>query len=193
MIKPIETTHDGYRFRSRLEARWAIFLDSLGLEYVYEPEGYEFPDGTRYLPDFWLPRLDMYIEVKPTVDIAMQDKNHWSPFVLHCNSLTICTGVPGHHETRTFALLKKTDYRLRVDTALGKKWTVAAAISNSDLVIALNHHKDGLLWLLRLGALIEQGQLSPEAPATNKRIMADIERAWKTARGTRFEWNEREV
>ena len=36
-IKPIETIYKGYRFRSRLEARWAVFFDALGIEYEYEP------------------------------------------------------------------------------------------------------------------------------------------------------------
>ena len=27
-IKPIETNYKGYRFRSRLEARWAVFFDA---------------------------------------------------------------------------------------------------------------------------------------------------------------------
>ena len=53
-IKPIETVYNGYRFRSRLEARWAVFFDAMGIKYEYEPEGVEFEDGTKYLPDFLL-------------------------------------------------------------------------------------------------------------------------------------------
>ena len=51
-IKPIETVYNGYRFRSRLEARWAVFFDAAGIEYQYEPEGFELPSGNYYLPDF---------------------------------------------------------------------------------------------------------------------------------------------
>jgi hypothetical protein len=51
-VKAIETVYNGYRFRSRLEARWAVFFDALGVEYEYEPEGFELPSGRRYLPDF---------------------------------------------------------------------------------------------------------------------------------------------
>ena len=67
MIKAIETAYKGYRFRSRLEARWAVFFDALGLEWQYEPEGFEFEGGVRYLPDFYLPKFDsgVYVEVKP--------------------------------------------------------------------------------------------------------------------------------
>jgi hypothetical protein len=60
----IETTWKGYRFRSRLEARWAVFLSTLGVQWEYEAEGYELSDGTRYLPDFWLPNEQAWIEVK---------------------------------------------------------------------------------------------------------------------------------
>lgn len=51
-IKVKETYYKGYRFRSRLEARWAVFFDALGVEYEYEPEGFQLPDGSCYLPDF---------------------------------------------------------------------------------------------------------------------------------------------
>lgn len=51
-IKPIETVYNGYRFRSRLEARWAVFFDALKVNYEYEPEGFELPSGNYYLPDF---------------------------------------------------------------------------------------------------------------------------------------------
>ena len=65
MIKPIETEYNGYRFRSRLEARWAYFFDLLGIKYEYEPEGFLLGAGVRYLPDFYLPEMETYVEVKP--------------------------------------------------------------------------------------------------------------------------------
>lgn len=64
-IKAIETSYRGHRFRSRLEARWAVFFDALKVEWEYEKEGFELPSG-RYLPDFWLPRVQVgcWFEVK---------------------------------------------------------------------------------------------------------------------------------
>lgn len=62
--KAIQTRFDGHHFRSRLEARWAVFLKALGIEYEYEKEGYELGGGVRYLPDFWLPQADLWLEVK---------------------------------------------------------------------------------------------------------------------------------
>lgn len=66
-IKAIETQYNGYRFRSRLEARYAVFFDSLNLRYEYEPEGFELWGGRRYLPDFWLPELRSWVEIKGRV------------------------------------------------------------------------------------------------------------------------------
>lgn len=63
-IKAIETVYNGYRFRSRAEARWAVFFDALGIKYVYEPEGFELSDGTMYLPDFYLCDQNAFFEVK---------------------------------------------------------------------------------------------------------------------------------
>ncbi|CUB58669.1 hypothetical protein BN2127_JRS10_04604 [Bacillus subtilis] len=51
-IKPIETIYKGYRFRSRLEARWAVFFDTLGIKWRYENEGYDLGKLGWYLPDF---------------------------------------------------------------------------------------------------------------------------------------------
>jgi len=64
MIKAIETEYKGYRFRSRLEARWAIFFEYLGIKFEYEPEGFELTSG-RYLPDFFIPDWEIWFEVKP--------------------------------------------------------------------------------------------------------------------------------
>lgn len=89
-IKPIETLYNGYRFRSRLEARWAVFFDTLGVEYKYELEGFDMSDCVKidyfgqnsvkymlqgdywYLPDFYLPGQDCFIEIKPSLSFGKQ-------------------------------------------------------------------------------------------------------------------------
>lgn len=63
-LKPIETVYNGYRFRSRTEARWAVFFDALGLKWEYEKEGFDLGKAGCYLPDFWLPGLKLWVEVK---------------------------------------------------------------------------------------------------------------------------------
>lgn len=70
-IRAIETEYAGYRFRSRLEARWAVFFTLAGYRWEYEPEGFELPGGMRYLPDFRVrcapPGMErvVWYEVKP--------------------------------------------------------------------------------------------------------------------------------
>jgi hypothetical protein len=73
-IGAIETVFDGYRFRSRLEARWAVFFKTAGIRYIYEPERFRLSTDELYLPDFYLPDVNMrttedmggiYVEVKP--------------------------------------------------------------------------------------------------------------------------------
>lgn len=63
-IKAIPTRYKGYHFRSRLEARWAVFFDAMGLRWEYEPEGFELGCGERYLPDFLIEGY-CYAEIKP--------------------------------------------------------------------------------------------------------------------------------
>ena len=88
-IKAIETTYKGYRFRSRLEARWAVFFDTLGIRWQYENEGYQKevelttgPKTLRYLPDFFLPDRwggGVFVEVKGDKDAL---KKNWETNVL---------------------------------------------------------------------------------------------------------------
>lgn len=62
--KAIQTRYDGYYFRSRLEARWAVFFNLMGIKYQYECEGFELNFGDYYLPDFYLPNEGVWVEVK---------------------------------------------------------------------------------------------------------------------------------
>lgn len=67
-IKAIETRYKGYRFRSRLEARWAVYFDAIGCPWEYEPQGYHLGGGISYLPDFrllWPGQLPLWAKVKP--------------------------------------------------------------------------------------------------------------------------------
>lgn len=54
----------GVPMRSMLEVRWAMALDMLGIVWQYEPRPVLLPSGRRYRPDFWLPELRTWLEVK---------------------------------------------------------------------------------------------------------------------------------
>ena len=70
-MKPIETQYQNYKFRSRLEARWAVFFDKVDINWTYEPQGFNLPSGP-YLPDFHLldENWDCFVEIKPDTNIG---------------------------------------------------------------------------------------------------------------------------
>lgn len=66
-IDAIETRYKNYRFRSRTEARWAVFFDTIGVAWEYEVQGFHLKDdesSVYYLPDFWLPEHEVWVEIK---------------------------------------------------------------------------------------------------------------------------------
>lgn len=87
MIQAIETEYAGCRFRSRLEARWAIFFDKLGVEWQYEPQGFTLPSGRQYLPDFRLPQLGLWVEVKGDEREFQADAARYSEAALHLDGV----------------------------------------------------------------------------------------------------------
>jgi hypothetical protein len=64
-MEAIQTFYNNRYFRSRQEARWAVFFDVLGIIWEYEIEGFVLDDGRYYLPNFFLPEFDVFMEVKP--------------------------------------------------------------------------------------------------------------------------------
>lgn len=99
MIRAIETRYKGYRFRSRLEARWAVFFDALGLRWEYEPEGYNLGEAGYYLPDFFLPDLGggTWVEVKPDgATTTSADAAKWIALAKKtAHPILLAVGVPG--------------------------------------------------------------------------------------------------
>lgn len=69
----IPTTYAGRRFRSRLEARWCLTFDLYGWSWRYEPS---VETRASYLPDFWLPGRDVYVEVKYGSPLPIFGESH---------------------------------------------------------------------------------------------------------------------
>lgn len=63
-MRPIPTTYSGIRFRSRLEADAAQLLTLIRADWIYEPESFLLTCGEHYRPDFWLPELATWFEVR---------------------------------------------------------------------------------------------------------------------------------
>jgi hypothetical protein len=54
--------------RSSYESFYLDYLNSQNINYFYEPKQFIFKDGTTYLPDFYLPKEDYYVELKGIMD-----------------------------------------------------------------------------------------------------------------------------
>lgn len=98
MINSIKTFYNGVKFESKLEARWAIFFNFMDIEYQYEPEWDEvkaFGFRGHYKPDFYLPALDYWVEVKPKSirelnDLELMKATGWAEW----ENLVILSGPP---------------------------------------------------------------------------------------------------
>lgn len=103
-LRAIDTEYKGYLFRSRLEARWAVFFDAMQAVWQYESEGYELGDGLRYLPDFVV-NGNTFVEIKPRSYLAHIDANDetfrydwdrwWRLVQQSQRPLYVCHGAPG--------------------------------------------------------------------------------------------------
>lgn len=62
--KPV--TYGGVSFRSTLEFRWSVFFDCLKVKWLYEPQSFSV-GGSGYIPDFWLPEYESFVEIKPVL------------------------------------------------------------------------------------------------------------------------------
>jgi hypothetical protein len=98
-MKAISTIYKGGRFRSRLEARWAIFFDSIDIGWEYETEGFEL-DKTKYLTDFKLlafgaNEVDLFVEIKPRRPNYEEIKKCYEVSVGTNSDVLLICGTPG--------------------------------------------------------------------------------------------------
>lgn len=196
-MKPIETRYKGYRFRSRLEARWAVFFDSLGLDWEYEPEGFDL-DAGYYLPDFKViypgrwedERHTEWFEVKG--DLTQVTQNEWARLFEFDSrtGITILDGTPSPKMYGTPRGLLKHKYP---DGAVGY-WQ---GNESSVVVRPFELHNDALakdrfgvaLWSGK-GRLWWDEYENYFAPTTDFGYSSEIEDACVAARSARFEFGE---
>jgi hypothetical protein len=176
VLKAIETQYKGYRFRSRLEARWAVFFDALGLRWEYEPEGFELGGAVRYLPDFWLPIQDSvmgfpgcghWVEIKPIAPTEVELKKVQELALQSGHSALLFAGVPGEHTTY---LVYRTEGRVIVREG------------------ALPEFSNGEYYVLRAGVPLANCLIG--YTWSEQRGAALVAEAIAEARGARFEFGE---
>lgn len=105
-IKAIDTLYKGYLFRSRLEARWAVALDTMGAKWQYEPEGYDLGAHGLYLPDFWIKRRDYdpkypnagyFLEIKGQEPTTLEIDKLMALSRMTKHTCYLATGLPGEN------------------------------------------------------------------------------------------------
>ena len=163
-IAALPSRFNGILFRSRLEARWAVFFDALGIQWLYEHEGFSLPErvvddtmgrtrivpARAYLPDFYLPDLECWVEIKPplasdatwaaqeVVDSLDSLPGRWAAIY----------GPPGYRETDSHAVPWHTEvwwlYRGFVQCDCDYLWCICAECEaigfQHDGRSARNHH-----------------------------------------------------
>ena len=97
MIPARPTFYAGCQFRSALEARWAIFFQTQGITWNYEPSTFRLASGT-YIPDFhlrWHTGAELWAEVKPGLwDVTEYDRVRHLDFASEGRTLLLLDGVP---------------------------------------------------------------------------------------------------
>lgn len=113
-MKAIPTKYNGIQYRSRLEARWAVFFDSLNIWAQYEPfEIFNESRSKSYLPDFWLGVIgfeqEYLIEVKPITpndDYLNYLKSIYDPNLAKPAPILIVVGEPSFIQPDGFYITK---------------------------------------------------------------------------------------
>jgi hypothetical protein len=171
-MKPIETIYKGYRFRSRLEARWAVYFDAIGIVWEYEKEGYKFKNRIKYLPDFWLPQVNMWAEVKPNC-FDEQELEKVELLVREtCYSCILLDGMP---DKRSYGVVVFQDDEL-----------VVGGPGDCDCVISMYHGYpvgEGRFYSWTGG--VDAHDFGPRG------MFEDVTAAVEKARSARFEYGER--
>lgn len=182
-MKAIETTYRGYRFRSRLEARWAVLFDSIGATWEYEPEGYEH-DDTCYLPDFLLHGVkgldkgtDLYIEVKG----VMNDMDACKIDLFSKNKPTLVVGsIP--YANSIIDLMDEIENEMDVDITEHPEWpprNSTATINGGDFPVFIATGMHGGIYLI--------SQYYGDVDVDEEKTLS----AYRAARGARFEHGEK--
>ena len=107
-FKAKDTFYKDTYFRSRLEARWAVFFNAMEIQWVYEYKDFILPKKGRYLPDFYLPYFNMHVEVKPFLE--KKDIELCQIFSEKTNKrIILLDGIPTCKQYRIFGEDKKTN------------------------------------------------------------------------------------
>lgn len=166
MISPIETSYKGNLFRSRLEARWAVFFDTLGFKYVYEPEGYDL-SGVWYLPDFWIPDWHTFVEIKPEQPTQEQKEKCQRLSTLTNKQVLLIAGQPWVKEYEIYLFEPNNPYFFSPEDIDPKSEDGDSYYSNllgTPLEFAQDRKDKRVIWLVNKGEFSGRSFYVPPDP-----------------------------
>lgn len=193
--KSVQTYYKGYYFRSRIEARYAVFLDYLAILWKYEPEGYiieesEFTkwfghEGDAYLPDFFLPELNIYLEIKPE---GPTEHSKFSEDVKKALAFGayVCQGIPDEEDINPHGWIANDFDNAKAD----KKYSLLVPFDHGyDWCYCQSQKKIGIEYEGRSDRLIPKEQKKDDRGHNANALI--IKEAWRAARTARFEHGQR--
>ncbi len=65
-------TYMGVTFKNETHARAAVFLETVGVSWEYRQEFFMLPNGIEHIPTFWLPDMQMFLEVAEKTFTALE-------------------------------------------------------------------------------------------------------------------------
>lgn len=101
-IPAIPTFYNGVQYRSRTEARTAVFFDYFGIRHEYEPRKYHL-NGIVYIPDFWLTDYKLWVETKGQKPTDREREKARRLFYHEGYPVFIVSGVPYAIERESFS------------------------------------------------------------------------------------------
>lgn len=142
-MKAIQTNYNGYKFRSRLEARYAVFFDELGIKWDYETEGYVLNNGLYYLPDFYLKAFDCFAEVKPDRTLTDEELQKLVAFGEE-KTIILLDGRPSNKPYKVYSPFDYADYFVQFRN--GELWatyqhSIETALFNEQAITTANTYQ----------------------------------------------------
>ncbi len=83
-----------YQFRSYTESIWGIIFDELEIPFEYEKSTFKVDPSINYLPDFWLPKQNIWIEIKGKDLKDIEEHKAIKLYELTENPVYIFRGIP---------------------------------------------------------------------------------------------------
>jgi hypothetical protein len=174
-IRALTTQYAGRLFRSRAEARWAVFFDEMGLQWDHEPEGYDLGAGDWYLPDFWVHGINFWFEVKGQEPSDAE--------VRRCRALVMGTGKPALIAIGPPRLAEQL-VAIFPDPDENEMWARAR------FVFAEDRRTAGEYWLLTENGCMSIGPVAGPDHGRYPLIHNTVERAYEKAMSARFDGAE---